>query len=56
MEDPLEEALRIAHDILDDEHHDDDCVLRCLRNDCGTDHHCERCIDLRLAAFNDKED
>ena len=39
----LIEASTIIRDILDNEGHDDDCILRCFRNDCDADHHCEVC-------------
>ena len=34
---------RALHDALDDERHDEECVMRCLRNECDDDHHCEVC-------------
>jgi hypothetical protein len=41
----LYELLNKAHDILDDEGHDEECALRCLANECSVDHHCDECAE-----------
>lgn len=41
----LNDAYSALKDRLDDEGHDDDCVWRCLRNDCHGDHGCNKCTD-----------
>lgn len=38
--DALNDAYTKLHNILDAQGHDNDCVWRCLRNDCRIDHGC----------------
>lgn len=39
----IDDLSRQLRDALDDEGHDNECILRCLRNDCDDDHHCYKC-------------
>jgi hypothetical protein len=43
--DKLTELVREARDILDAEGHSDECILRCLQNNCRGDHGCDICTD-----------
>lgn len=41
----LTDLLLEARNQIDAEGHDEDCVLRCLRNECDDDHHCDQDAD-----------